>query len=304
MKINHVAICGMGALGMLFGARIIDHEGPGAAHYVMDARRLEKYARRPFYINGVPRELPMRDGARDVPADLLIVAVKATGLADALDTMARCVGPNTVILSALNGITSEEILGERFGREHMIYAVAQGMDAVKMGERLTFTNPGKLIIGAREPSQRENLRSVCEFFDRVGMPYAVEEDIMHRLWGKLMLNVGINQCCMVYEANYGQCVNPKGEPYRTLIAAMREVIAVARCEGIELDESELSDYVRLMGTLDPEAMPSMRQDALAHRPSEVELFAGTIREKARRHGILVPANDFLYERIQAMEAAY
>ena len=48
----------------------------------------------------------------------------------------------------------------------------------------------------------------------------------------------------------------------------------------------------------------MRQDSKAGRRSEVELFAGTIRRLAAKHGIAVPVNDRLYEQIQSMESAY
>lgn len=44
------------------------------------------------------------------------------------------VGKDTVILSVLNGITSEAVIGNILGMEHMLYCVAQGMDAVKMGK--------------------------------------------------------------------------------------------------------------------------------------------------------------------------
>lgn len=302
MKIENVAICGMGALGLMYGTHIVDRGG--SVRYVMDAARVEKYGGRVFYKNGAPYRLDMRDGAKETPADLLIVAVKATGLEAALDAMAKCVGEDTVILSVMNGITSEEILAARFGAAHMVYAVAQGMDAVKAGEKLTFTKMGQIIVGARTPRQQENVRAVDEYFDRVGVPHEIEADIMRRLWGKLMLNVGINQACMVYETNYGGCLVPGSEPYRAMIAAMREVIAVAHSEGIDIGEDDLNGYVRLLRTLDPEAMPSMRQDALAKRPSEVALFAGTICALAEKHGLLVPQNDYFYERIRAMEAAY
>lgn len=48
----------------------------------------------------------------------------------------------------------------------------------------------------------------------------------------------------------------------------------------------------------------MRQDGKNHRKSEVELFAGTIRRLAAKHGIPVPVNDWLYEQVQEMERAY
>jgi len=54
----------------------------------------------------------------------------------------------------------------------------------------------------------------------------------------------------------------------------------------------------------PDGEPSMRQDSKAHRKSEVELFAGTIRRLAGKHGISVPVNNWLYEKIMDMEAGY
>ena len=89
-----------------------------------------------------------------------------------------------------------------------------------------------------------------------------------------------------------------------MIAAMREVIAVAGKEGISLTEDDLSSYVDLLKTLSPEGAPSMRQDGMAHRKTEVEMFAGTVICLAEKHHILVPANRFLYERVKQMEADF
>lgn len=304
MKIKHVAICGMGALGMLYGKHIAEHNGVDNMHYVMDRERLEDYGKRTFSVNDVPCHFPMRDGMEDVPADLVIVAVKYTGLFDALDVIGKCVGPETIIMSVLNGVTSEEIIGERFGKEHMIYTVAQGSDAVKSGGGLTYTNMGELRIGAKEPCQEANLKAVCDYFDRIGFPYGVEQDIMYRIWSKFMFNVGVNQVCMVYETNYGECADPDSEAHRMMVAAMREAMAVACCEGVPIREENLNEYVRMLDTLAPDAVPSMRQDGLARRRSEVEIFAGTVRTLAKKHHILVPVNEFLYKRVMEIESSY
>lgn len=107
-----------------------------------------------FSVNNVPCHFPMRDGMEDVPADLMIVAVKYTGLFDVLDVIEKCVGPETVIMSVLNGVISEEIIGERFGKEHMIYTVAQGSDAVKSGGGLAYTNMGELGLVQRSHARK------------------------------------------------------------------------------------------------------------------------------------------------------
>lgn len=303
MAIRNVAIIGMGALGMLYGTHIMDHAGPDQVRYVMDRKRLEKYQGKIFWKNGKEYRLPVCDCENAAAADLVIVAVKYNGLMSALDTMKYCIDDHTILMSVMNGISSEEMIGARYGKEHLIYTVAQGMDAMKFGERLSFTRMGELRIGAKEECQKENLRQVREYFESIQMPYTEDVDIIRRMWGKFMLNVGINQCCMVYETTYQGCL-VDGEPNRMMIAAMREVIALARCEGVDIGEKDLNEYVEILKTLSPDGMPSMRQDGAARRPSEVEMFAGTVIKLAARHGLLVPANRFLYQRVKEMEASY
>lgn len=63
-------------------------------------------------------------------------------------------------------------------------------------------------------------------------------------------------------------------------------------------------YINLIKTLSPEGVPSMRQDGIARRYSEVEMFSGTVRRLAEKHGLKVPVNDMLYKKIKEMEASY
>lgn len=302
MEIKNVAIIGMGALGILYGTHMMDAGVPKVT-YIMSDERIHRYKGKTFYKNEKPYCLNMTEETEASPADLVIVAVKYNGLQGAAETMKNCVGEHTIIMSVMNGITSEEILASRYGSERLIYTVAQGMDAMKFGEKLTYTKMGELRIGAKEECQKQNLETIHRFFEEIQMPHHVDEDIMHRMWGKFMQNVGINQCCMAYETNYKGCLE-KGEANRTLIAAMREVIALANAEGISLGEADLNEYVGILKTLFPEGIPSMRQDAVAKRPSEVEMFAGTVISRAKKYGIYVPANEYLYEKVKEMEAAY
>lgn len=301
MEIRNVAIIGMGALGALYGTHLLD-SGVNVT-YVMDAARYEKHCGRPFYKNDSVYILPMVPAEKAVPADLVIVAVKYTGLSAALDTMAGCVGEKTIILSVMNGITSEEILAERFGAEHLVYCVAHGMDAMRFGDRLNFTREGELCIGAKLPVQQAAVDTLAAWLPEKGIACRVDPDILHRLWSKFMLNVGINQCCMVYETDYEGCLVP-GEPNRSFLAAMREVVSLARAEGVDLGEADINEYIAIVKTLSPQGVPSMRQDALAKRPSEVEMFAGTVLQLAKKHGFCMPTNEFLYQRIHEMEAQY
>ena len=302
--IKTVHIVGMGALGLLYGSIIQKNLGPDTVTYIMDPARYERYKGKHPCINGVEtpfRRLPCTDAG---PCDLLIVAVKNPGLSSALEVMASSVGPDTAIVSVMNGITSEETIGGRFGMERMLHTVAQGTDATCFDSKLNYSKPGYLCLGVVPPASVALLDRVCAFFDRAGIAYVREADIRRRIWSKYMLNVGLNQSCMVFGTTYGD-VNTEGSETRmTMVAAMREVILIANAEGIDLSEADLKEYLELMRTMAPGNMPSMAQDRVNKKPSEVNMFAGTVLQLAAKHGIPAPANAFLLRRIEEIEAAY
>ena len=302
-EIKKTAIIGMGALGMLYASQISSAFGPDSVYFLADQKRIGRYQKMTFTINGTPWSFPMKAPENACPADLIIIAVKYNALPSALDIMASSVGPDTTIISVMNGIDSEAIAGKRYGDEKVLYCIAQGMDAMKFGTDLTYTRSGELCLGTRMKGQENRLDALTRYFDSASISYRTESDILKRLWGKFMLNVGINQTCMAYEANYAQALTP-GTQYDTLIGAMREVILLAQKEGIALTEGDLEAYIELLKTLSPEGVPSMRQDGIAHRPSEVEMFSGTVRRLAAKHGLSVPVNDMLYEKIKDMESNY
>ena len=302
--IQNTLIIGMGALGLLYADIIAKAKGQDAVAFVMDEQRLAKHKDTTFTINGENKQFRMISDKEVKTADLLIVAVKYNGLKPALETMKACVDDYTIIMSVMNGIDSEEIIAEAFGKEHMIYTVAQAMDAMKFGNDLSYTKRGELRIGAVEECQEDNLKTVSAFFEEIQMPHTVEEDILKRMWGKFMLNVGVNQTCLAYSTNYAGTLAEGSEENRIFIAAMEEVITLANAYGIPLSQEDLDYYVQIIGTLSPTGVPSMRQDGIAKRYSEVEMFAGTVRRMAKAKDIPTPANDLLYDRIKAIEALY
>ena len=115
-----------------------------------------------------------------------------------------------------------------------------------------------------------------------------------------MLNVGINQACTVYETDYAHATAP-GPILDEMIGAMTEVIRIAEAEGIHLTQEDLNRCVELEKTLKPDGYPSMRQDAVAKRPTEVDMFAGTVIQLGEKHGIPTPVNRKYMEAVRRME---
>lgn len=120
--IQKTAIIGMGAIGIFCGSRLLQNLGPEAVCYPVNADRFARFQASGIRCNGMDCPFQVVDEAQYAePADLVIFAVKATALDSAIET-ARCViGPDTAVISMMNGISSEEILGEAFGRERTLF---------------------------------------------------------------------------------------------------------------------------------------------------------------------------------------
>lgn len=106
----------------------------------------------------------------------------------------------------------------------------------------------------------------------------------------------------VYGAPYS-LTQKEGEARTMMIEAMREVLRVADTQDVDLSEADISYWLNLLATLNPDGHTSMCQDVLAGRPTEVELFAGTMLKIAEEEGLSLPVNAFLYERLKELETA-
>lgn len=303
-----IAIVGFGSLGALFASLLAPNMPFENLRIVADTERVNRYQQQGLLVNGEPLPLnyvtPNEGPPSNLsPADLVMVCTKFYQLNAVLPLIKSQLGDNTLIVSALNGIASEKVLANAFGDERIVYCVAQQMDAMKDGNQLIYRDHGQLVIGAMttDSAERARVQQVDALFNQVNFPHSVSDDMPRQLWGKLMLNTGVNQTVALYQGTF-DTVQQAGEAREIFKAAMREVMAVAHAEGVTLTEEDFKKWLGIMDALDPKGMPSMRQDLKAGRRCELDLFAGTIRELGDKHGIDTPVNDTLYDGISALMA--
>ena len=210
-------------------------------------------------------------------------------------------GDDTLILSAMNGIESEEQISAAYGREKVLFAVAVGIDAVRQENRITFSQQGKLFFGeARNPNLTERVKGVQYLLDQAGISYEIPDDMIRILWWKFMINVGLNQVSAILGAPYS--VFQRSQVAKELIeSAMMEVITVAKAAGVNLSEEDIQDFYSFLPSLSPDGKTSMLQDVEAKRKTEVEMFAGKVIELGKKYGIPTPVNQILYKLIKVIE---
>lgn len=303
--IQKCGIIGLGAIGGMYASYLTEMLAKEYVYCICDNERLNKYKEKPIKINGKPFDFNFVSSENTAVGtmDLIIIATKFHQLASALESIKNFVGENTIILAAINGVVSEKIIAEAYGSDKVLYCVIQGMDSVKRENEITFTNMGVMAFGNELNNKYSvKVQQVAKFFDLSGFNYEIPFNMKKRMWGKFMLNVGVNQTCAVFDTNYSG-YQQEGKIRQTYISAMKEAMAVARAEGVDLS-SDLNYWLRVGDNLTPQSMPSMRQDVLAKRKTEVELFGGTVIDLGKKHNIPTPVNAWLVDKIYEIEKTF
>jgi 2-dehydropantoate 2-reductase len=299
--IERVAILGAGAMGAYFAARF-SSAGGFATALIARGERHERLKRDGLFVNGEAYRIPVVHPDRvDAPAALILVALKGYQLPGAAGDLQNLVGASTTILSVMNGLDSEEILAGLYGREKVLYAMSLGIDAVREGNRVTYSKPGVHYFGEATNTQlSERVRRVQAAFDRAGIAYETPPDMIRMLWWKFMINVGVNLPSAVMRATYG-VFQTSPDAQALTEALMYEVIAVAEAAGVNLVDQDVRDWYPVLHTLSPEGKTSMLQDIEAGRKTEIDTFAGKVVELGQRHGIPTPVNQTMLRLIRVLE---
>ena len=301
-QIKRVGILGAGAMGAFFAERFSSVPEIESG-LIADAAHADRLKNDGLVINSKPCHFTVFDTRAAVePLDLIIVALKHPQLANALTDIRPLVKPDTLFLSVMNGLDSEEIISAVYGKEKVLYAISVGIDAVREGNRVTYTKPGRHIFGEAEnshPSQK--VLRVKNAFEKAGIQYEIPIDMLRTLWWKFMVNVGVNQASAVLRAPYGVFhTNPHAQAL--MEALMQEVVTLAQAKHIQLNQQDVEDWYPVLNTLSPAGKTSMLQDIEAGRPTEVEVFGEKVIDLGKELGIPTPANQTIVQIIRVMEA--
>lgn len=299
-KINNVSLIGLGAIGAAYGTKLHDHI-PDSFQVIANSERIKRYQDNPFQINGKEYRFNyITPETETEPADLIILAVKNAELPQAIKDMRHHVGPDTIILSLLNGISSEDEIYSAYQNEHILYSMSVGIDAVRESNQITFSSLGKIYYGEKDQTVSEDVLAVKELFERTDIDYDIPENMWRTLWWKFMFNVGANQVSAILRAPYG-VFQEVPAALRLVESAMYEVVAISEKVGVHLNDDDVKKVGDTIRTLSPVAKTSMLQDVEAGRKTEVEYFGKVVCELGQKYGIPTPLNEQLYQMVHVIE---
>lgn len=300
-SIKNISAIGMGAIGCAYNSKLYDMN-PEGIRIIAGGERADRYKSKGFIINGKKYNFTcMSPQEKCEPADLIIVSVKANQLEQAVIDIKNQVGKDTIIISLMNGITSEEIIGKKYGTDKMLYSLCIAIDANRKENNIHFSSYGSIVFGEKQNIKHsEKVQAVEEVFLKAGISYEIPENMMRSLWWKFMINVGINQTSAVIKGNYGIFQRVK-EARELMESAMWEVVKLSEKVGINLNKGDIDKWYEILDTMNPNSKTSMFEDITYGRKTEVDMFAGTVCKLGEKYGIDTPVNKTLLRIIKVVE---
>ncbi|HYS11279.1 MAG TPA: ketopantoate reductase family protein [Myxococcales bacterium] len=290
-----IVMMGSGGVGGYYGARLLQagHEVAFVARGAHAQAMRKKGLRIRSEVGDAHLSVRVIDDpAQAGPTDLAVIAVKLWDTEEAARAVARV--PGAAVVSLQNGVDKDEALAAAVGRDRVLGGVTH-IGAV-VAEPGIIAQTGKLqrvTLGELDGSRTPRLQAAVDAFKSAGVETILSDDIGRVTWEKFVFLSALSGLTALTRKPIGE-VRAHPATRAMLVEAVRETVALARAEGVRLDEAFVPKQMEAFDALPPAMLSSMAQDLLRGRRLELPWLSGAVVRRAERHGLRVPTHQAIY----------
>jgi 2-dehydropantoate 2-reductase len=297
-----VAIMGSGSLGGIIGGRL----AASGADVMFIARGAHLQALKTTGLKVISSlgDLSLAtvnatdDPASEAPADFVLFTVKGPDTESAADIIRPLVGPRTGIISLQNGVSGIRALAKRYGESAvlpgatMISGTVEGPGVVRhVGSADQFT------IGEWDGTISPRALAFQAAAREAALKVDLSDSIHSVVWSKLVAMASFSAITCLTRLPVRTCATVP--ELRDLVTdAMREVMAVAKARGVEIDQDVPTKMVAFAQTVDPNWKTSMCNDLEAGKPIEIETISGDLHHLGQELGIPTPVHSLAFRALR------
>jgi len=305
-----IAILGCGAMGSIYAGLLAS---AGNDVWAVDIWRehVEAIRASGLRVEGASGDRTVRlhatGDASEIAAgtvDLVVVATKASGVGAAAEAAAKLVKADGVILTIQNGLGAGDRIAKHVSPDRVMLGIASNFGASMKGPGHAEHRSMNLIcLGEMVGGETARLRRVADAWAAAGFKVQACADINKMIWEKFICNCTYSGSCTLTGMTVGE-VQDDPAAWSVALACAREADAVARKRGIPLSFDDVEAYVRAFGLTVRAAKPSMLQDHLARRRSEIDAINGAVPFEAAKLGMTAPVNQTVADLVRARESSF
>jgi len=304
-----ILILGAGGIGGYYGGRLVEAAKDSGIDvtFLVRKARAEQLAR-----DGLVIESPFGNAAQPVnavtsceglaPPDIILLTCKAYALDGALEAIAPCVGPDTVILPLLNGVAHFQILEQRFPDTVLWGGTAHiGVTMTPDGVIKHLNKLHVIMFGPRDGVESEAAAEFLAAFKSTPINARLSVNIVQDLWDKLVFLATLAGSTCLMRASIGAILETT-DGRELILALLEECRTIAEAEGHAPDERRMLRYTEQLTEPGSPSTASMLRDIQRGSSTEAEHIIGDMVSRAETHQIATPVLRTAYTHLQAYEA--
>jgi 2-dehydropantoate 2-reductase len=232
-------------------------------------------------------------------ADLALILVGTYATAAAAESARIALKPEGYALTLQNGLGNIEVLQAALGAGRVMVGLTFHSADLRGPGQVSHTNEGHTYLGELDRSQTPRLAALMALMEKAGMNPMLEADITATIWGKLVLNCGINALCALTDLRPGHIREvPELDEFQTRI--VEEVLALARAKGIQLPNPEPMQEIKEYSARKFHRV-SMLQHLARGRQTEIDSLNGYVARESKRLGLPCPYNESLTSLVKGRQ---
>ena len=303
-----IAVVGTGAMGSVYAGLLA---AAGNEVWAIDTWRehIDAIRTRGLRVEGASGDRTVRldataDASEPGPCDLVIIATKADGVESAAASIEPLLGSDTLVLTIQNGLGAAERICRHLPPDNVLLGVAGGFGASIRGPGHAHHNGMELIrLGELGGGITERLERIGHVWRDAGFNVRCFDDINQLVWEKFVCNVTFSGSCTIFERTIGGVLENE-QAWKVASNCAAEAYAAGVAKGVHFSFDDPVTHVRQFGAKIPNSRPSMLQDYLAKRASEIDSINGMVPVVAREVGTAAPYNEVVTAIVKARELAF
>lgn len=238
--------------------------------------------------------------------DIVVVFVKAEHTEAVAKSLSPLIGVGTAIATLQNGWGNADLLAAQVPGAQLVIGVTYNSCTAAGPGQVVHSGRGLTHVGAFDSSPGADQRyatAVAKVLDDAGWETKASPAVQTEIWKKLVLNAATLPTAALTRLTAGAMGRPG--PLLDLIDALAaEAVAVARAQELDIELDERVATIHQVLERAGEGRPSMLQDVLAARRTEIETVNEAVARAGDRLGVPVPLNRAVVALVRGLERSY
>lgn len=300
-----IAVIGAGGVGGYFGGKLalagID------TTFIVRGRTLEALRTNGLRVDSIQRDFTVPHvQATDDPAavgqvDAVLIAVKAWQVAEAASTIGPMLGRDTIVVPLENGLEAPEQLAAIVGRRHVLGGLCAIVSYIVEPGHIRHIGADPFVtFGELDNTRSERAERLRAAFERAGVRADVPADIHSAMWTKFLFIAPMSGLGALTRVPLGVW-RSMPETRALVIAALRELLAVAAARGVTLPDDAIERTLDRYNALPADATSSLQRDVMEGKPSELDAQLGAVVRMGRESRVPTPVHEIMYAALLPQE---